>query len=151
MGFDMENSSADDPIAIVISLLNSFEPSSDDTEFRLCRLFERFRSLPDRHRASSAMFSLLERFPNAEFGSPGPLVHELEAIPSYLPLLRGSVRRRPTHLTVWMINRVLNTDLPNEQREVWLSVLRGTIQHPLATEQARRSAEDFLEHQKAKF
>lgn len=140
---------ADDPIAIVIAALNSFEPSRDDTDnlYRLYQLFEGFRSLPDRHRAALAMFSLLERFPDAEFGSPGPLVHELEAIPGYVPLLRGSVRRQPTYHTVWMVNRLLNTKLPSDQRESWLSELRAALEHPLASEQTRRSAEEFLEHQ----
>jgi hypothetical protein len=96
------------------------------------------------------MFDLLERFPDAEFGSPGPLIHEREAIPGYLPLLRESVRRRPMHLTVWMINRVLNTNLPSIQRGAWLSELRAALEHPLASEQTRRFAEDFLEHQSAK-
>jgi hypothetical protein len=95
------------------------------------------------------MFGLLERFPDAEFGSPGPLVHELEAIPGYLPLLRDSVRRQPTYHTVWMINRLLNTKLPSEQRASWLLELRAAPEHPLASEQTRRSAEDFPEAQRA--
>jgi hypothetical protein len=33
----------------------------------------------------SAATALLERFPDAEFGSPGRLVQELPAIPGYLP------------------------------------------------------------------
>ncbi|WP_334484472.1 hypothetical protein [Bradyrhizobium algeriense] len=139
-----------DPITTVIVALNSFEPSPDDTDIRLYQLFEGFRSLPGRDRVAPAMFSLLERFPDAEFGSPGPLVHELEAIPGYLPLLRDSVHRQPTHLTVWMINRVLNANLSSDQRGAWLSELRAVLEHPLASEQTRRSAEDFLEHQGAK-
>ena len=141
---------ADDPITVVIAALNSFEPSRDDTDnlYRLYQLFEGFSSLPDRDRVAPAMFGLLERFPDAEFGSPGPLVHELEAIPGYLPLLRDSVRRQPTHLTVWMVNRLLNTKLPSEQRKSWLSELRAALEHPLASEQTRRFAEDSLEHQK---
>jgi len=97
-----------------------------------------------------AMFFLRERFPDAEFGSPGPLVHELEAISGYLPLLCDSVRRQPTYLTVWMISRVLNSDLRSDQREAWLSELRAALEHPLASAQTRRFAEDVLEHQSAK-
>jgi len=136
---------AHDPIAIVIAALNSFEPSREDTDnvYRPYQLFEGFQPLPDRERVARAMFSLLERFPYAEFGSPGPLVHELEAIPSYLPLLRDSVRRQPTPLTVWMINRLLNTKLPNDERELWISELRAVLEHPLASEQTRTFAEMF--------
>jgi hypothetical protein len=139
----------DDPVAVVIAALNSFEPARDDTEnlYRLYQLFEGFRSLPGRDRAAPAMFSLLERFPDPEFGSPGPLVHEIEAIPGYLPLLRDSVHRQPMHLTVWMVNRLLNTNLPSDQRASWLAELRAALEHPLASEQTRIFAQDFLEHQ----
>jgi hypothetical protein len=108
---------ADDPIKAVIDALNAFQPGRDDIDNvpRLYDIFGDFGSLPHRERAMPAMFFLLERFPDAEFGSPGPLVHELEAIPGYLPLLRDSVRRQPTYRTVWMINRVLNTNLPSDQ------------------------------------
>ena len=142
----------DDAIANLIEALNSFAPGRDDTDnlYRLYDLFEGFGSLPDRERVAPAMFSLLERFPDAELGSPGPLVQELEAIPGYLPLLRDSVRRQPTHYTVWMINRLLNTSLPSDQRESWLSELRTALVHPLASEQTRLFAKDFLEHQARK-
>lgn len=139
---------ADDTIATLIAALNSFEPGRDDTDnlYRLYQLFEDFRSLPDRDRAAPAMFGLLERFPDAEFGSPGPLVHELEAIPGHLPLLRDSVRRQPAYHTVWMINCLLNTELPSEQRELWLSELRTAFVHPLALEQTRKAAERYLSY-----
>lgn len=139
----------DDAINDIIAALNTFEPGHDDTD-NLCRLYEifsDFRSLPQRGRAMPAMFFLLERFPDAEFGVPGPLVHELEAIPDYLPLLRDSVRRQPTSYTVWMINRLLNTTLPGEQRESWLSELRAALDHPLASEQTRKAAERYLIYQ----
>jgi hypothetical protein len=142
---------ADDPIDSIIAALDKFEPSDYDADnlVRLCEIFNGFRSLRQRARGMPAIFSLLERFPDGEFGSPGPLVHELEAIPDYLPLLRDSLRRQPTQLTVWMVNRLLNTELSNDQREAWLAELRAAFEHPLASEQTRETAEDFLEHQRS--
>ena len=142
----------DDPLDRIIAALDKFEPSDYDAHnlVRLCEIFSGFRSLRQRGRGMPAIFSLLERFPDAEFGSPGPLVHELEAIPDHLPLLRDSLRRRPTHVTVWMVNRLLNTELSRDQREAWLSELRAASEHPLASEQTRKFAEEFLEHQKVK-
>ena len=136
---------ADDPIKAVIDALNAFQPGRDDIDNvpRLYDIFGDFGSLPHRERAMPAMFFLLERFPDAEFGSPGPLVHELEAISGYLPLLCDSVRRQPTYRTVWMINRVLGTDLPSDQRAAWQSELRAALEHPLASALTRRFAEDF--------
>jgi hypothetical protein len=77
-----------------------------------------------------------------------PRGQELEAIPGYLPLLCDSVRRQPTYHTVWMINRLLNTKLPSEQRESWLSELRAALEHPLASEQTRKAGDRYLTYQK---
>ena len=138
-----------DPVDDIIAALNRFEAARDETDNigRLWDIFGDFGSVPERGRAMPAMFSLLERFPDAEFGSPGPLVHELEAIPGYLPLLRESLRRRPTPHSVDMINRLLNSDLPAGQRASWLSELRAAFAHPLASEQTRMAAKLYLEHQ----
>jgi truncated hemoglobin YjbI len=47
-----------------------------------------------------------------------------------------------------MINRLLNTKLPSEQRDSWLSELRAALKHPLASEQTRKAAESYLTYQK---
>jgi hypothetical protein len=87
---------------VVINALLEFRPSDDATESvrRLYQILCEFAAIPGRARAVPAMFSLLERFPEAEFGSPGPIVHELEAISEYRVALRGSLHRQPTLLTV---------------------------------------------------
>jgi hypothetical protein len=139
----------DDRINDIISELDTFEPTDYDAEnlSRLYEIFTDFCSLPDRAQVMPAMFSLLERFPDAEFGSPGPLVHELEGIPGYEPMLRDSLSRQPTYHTVWMVNRILNASLPDDQRETWLSELRAAREHPLARDQTRNAVDDSLEHQ----
>jgi hypothetical protein len=144
---------ADSRIVALIAALNSFEPSRDDIDklYDLYRLFEGFHSLPDRDRVAPALFGLVERFPDRESGSSGPLDHHvgallrwLEAIPSHLPLLRESLHRWPVQHTVWMVIRQLNTTLPRDQTESWLSELRAAAEHPLASAQTRRFAEDSL-------
>jgi len=141
----------DDPIDRIIAALDKFEPSDYDADnlVRVVEIFTGFRSLRQHARGMPAIFSLLERFPDGQFGSPGPLVHELEAIPDYLPLLRDSLRRQPTHLTVLMVDRLLHTKLSNDHREAWLSELRAAFEHPLASEQTRKFAEESLEHQRS--
>jgi hypothetical protein len=80
-------------------------------------------------------------------GSPGPLVHELEAIPGYEPHLRDSVLRQPTDLGIWLVNRILNSEISSDARSGWLQVLQTVLTHPLACNEARRTASDFLAHQ----
>jgi hypothetical protein len=138
-------------IESVIVALQSLVPSDDDSENvgLLYEIFAGFRPQSGRELAMPAMFALLERFPDAEFGSPGPLVHELEAIAGYEKLLRESLHRQPTDLTVWMVNRILNAKLTQEQRDMWLNELRLAAKHSRSSESTRESAAEFLEHQGA--
>jgi hypothetical protein len=138
-------------INVVIAALESFQPTDNGTQNvgMLYEIFRGFRSLNAREGVMPAIFSLLERFPEADLGSPGPLVHELEAIAGYQPLLRELLHRQPTDLTVWMVNRILNSELPAEQRELWLSELESAGKHPRSRESTSESVKDFLEHQNA--
>jgi hypothetical protein len=91
-------------VEATIAALNAFLPADDGKDIaRLYEIFEGFGSLAGRERAIGPIFELLERFPDADFGSPGPLVHELEAMDGYQVFLRESIRRRPTATTVWMV------------------------------------------------
>jgi hypothetical protein len=90
---------------------------------------------------------LLERNSEADLGSPGPVVHALEAIPGYEPFLLESLRRIPTYYTVWMINRILNVELPAEERAKWLAELKQARHHPDADDAVVASVADFLKHQ----
>jgi hypothetical protein len=65
------------------------------------RGFERLTELTDslmiipaglREKAIPEMFDIMERLPDADLGSPGPLVHTLEALPRYEDELVRSVR-----------------------------------------------------------
>jgi hypothetical protein len=93
-----------------------------------------------------AMFDLMERFDRADLGSPGPLVHTIEGWPGqYEDLLADSIRRKPAPLTVWMVNRILNTQ--PDDAEVWLDLLRGVGDHPAASAQVKADAAGFLRYQ----
>ncbi|MFG3604731.1 hypothetical protein [Micromonospora chersina] len=63
----------------------------------------------DPERWTPLLYSLIERLDDADMGSPGPIVHSLETWSGYRPLLAESLRRKPTPLTLWMANRLLNT------------------------------------------
>jgi len=87
----------------------------------------------------------MERLDEADLGSPGPLVHTLEAWSGYRPLLAESSHRKPSPLTVWMANRVLNTDPPDAPE--WLELLRRATGHPAACAHTQADARSFLEYQ----
>jgi hypothetical protein len=135
----------------MIAALDGFEPDSgyDENQFRLYPITEGFEELPDRERVAPAMFALMERFPDAHLGTPGPLVHSIELLgmERYEPLLIDSVRRQPVDLNVWMVNRILNTNLEPEHRRRLLDLMRSVPHHPKVPPRVAESARDFLEHQ----
>jgi hypothetical protein len=135
------------PIDSVILALNAFEPVDYDVENigTLYAIFQDFQSIPDRQQAIPAMLSLLERFPDAELGNPGPIVDELEVIAGYESQLIKSLHRQPTDLTVWMVNRVLNSNLSAPEQAIWLAELKAAGQHPKSSDSTKEWVEEFLE------
>ncbi len=96
----------------------------------------------DQHKkrdAIPAIFKFFESHPDKDLGSPGPLVHFLEEENDYLSELEQSVLRKPTDLTVWMINRILN-GADSKERGRWLAILDKIINNSNADIEARESA-----------
>ena len=88
----------------------------------------------------------MERLDGVDLGTPGPLVHTLEAWRgSYEPLLAESVRRKPTPLSVWMVNRILNAQPPDA--ESWLALLWSVADLPAASAATKAQAEQFIKYQ----
>jgi len=123
-------------------------PGFDGKE-RLHALTEQLMTLPQPERGLRALFDVMERMPSADLGSPGPLVHTLERMLGYERELVESVKRRPTFLSLWMVNRILNATRDLEQRQVYLDLLRFAVEHPATTATARLDAQRFLRKQTA--
>jgi hypothetical protein len=63
----------------------------------------------------------IEEHPALDYGAPGALVHFLEEFyqKGYEQRLIESLGRKPTTVTVWMLNRVINgTKLPEQKRNL---------------------------------
>jgi len=115
----------------VISALVSFTPTDmSDSAVRLYKILEGFADIPERNCALPAMFGVLERFPDADLGSPGPLVSAIECIPEYESELAASLARKPAFLSVWMAGRILNGSKSPIERVFWLSRLREASARP---------------------
>jgi hypothetical protein len=96
------------------------------------------------------LFGVMERMPDADLGSPGPLVHTLESLKEYEAELMRSVRRSPSLLSVWMVNRILNTEVPNDLRPSYMSLLNEASTRPDVPKAVRHDARDFFELQTRK-
>ena len=133
----------------LLSDLQAFAPSDDgaDNVHGLNELLAGFGALPGCERVAPALLALLERHPQADFGTPGPLVHALESQSGYRDLLAASLERQPTELTAWMANRLLNSKLPRNERSEWLKRLTAVTSHSKAAPGVRDSAIRFLDFQ----
>jgi hypothetical protein len=82
-----------------------------------------------------------------DLGTPGPLVHTLESLPDYQEFLVASLRRQPTPLTVWMLNRIINGTTDNQERTAWLQLMQDCLSHPTCSPMTRAEAQVFLDYQ----
>ena len=122
-------------------------PGFDGHE-QLHELTEELMALPQPERAIRALFDVMERMPDADLGSPGPLVHTLERmLGHYERELVESIKRRPSPTAIWMVNRILNATRVPEQRRFYIDLLRFAAEHPKAPESARYEAQHFIEYQ----
>lgn len=101
----------------------------------------------DPHWATPLLFETMERLHAEDLGAPGPIVHFLEKIGGYEEELRRSLRRRPTHYTVWMANRIANDPAAADDRAGWLSELRQVAGRPDVDEELRAEAADYVQFQ----
>ena len=112
---------------------------------RLNQLCNEIEALEVAEPVFEALFSTLERLDGCDLGSPGPIVHALEAMPGYEQFLNISVSRKPTPLTVWMINRAMNGDPADDVK--WIQLLKQTLTHTKASATVKEEAAEFLEFQ----
>lgn len=136
----------------LLAALDAFRPGDDpdETMRALSQTVSRGRPGLDPVRFRRAVFALLERFPDAEFGTPGALVHEVERRPGFEAELEASLARQPTFLTVSMVNRLMNlTEAPAALLR-WSTVLDGVTAHPRAPDWVQKAARRYLEHQRAR-
>ena len=135
----------------MIAALGAFEAGPKDhlAEHDLYQITDGFDNLGDKARVVPFMFSVMERCVEADLGNPGPLVHCIESLgyEHYLGQLVDSVRRKPTYLNVWMVNRILNADIPEDHRQLLLGLLRHVSISPAASAPIAEQANGFLQHQ----
>jgi hypothetical protein len=126
--------------------LFKIEPDKQGSHLsKLYELTEASRSAAADALTHRAVFAYLERYHDADLGTPGSLVHFLEsAYPSYTDELLASIARRPTDLTLWMANRILNGKPTPELKAGLIRALREAGARSDVSEVVRNSAVHFL-------
>ena len=113
---------------------------------RLKELCRHLGSMPTRV-AAPMILGFIERFTTPtkfdaryDLGTPGPLVRTLEGLAGYESFLVESLKRRPAPLTIWMVNRILHESRRTTRYHVFLSVLRGVLDHPSTPPEIKEEA-----------
>ncbi len=96
--------------------------------------------------AMPILFGVMERLQDCDLGSPGPLVTAIEMMPQYEKHLIASVKRKPTHLNLLMVNRLLNVTEDEATRRELRELFVQALKHAEASPATKSQAEDFLYH-----
>jgi len=120
---------------------------SDDFVGRSSELVDGWSSAGASIEMIDPILSFIERHPDIDFGSPGPLVHFVERFygNGYERKLLDSIQRQPTPLTTWMLNRVVNGTKAPSARSALIDAMRAISVHPLADDSTRAAANRFVE------
>ncbi len=136
----------------VSKVLAALEPSDFDPRESDATGIEALSALGDEIRARELgscfndVFLFMERLDDCDLGNPGPLVHALEAVGGYEEHLFASLERKPTPLTLWMLNRIINVASETEKPAL-MRRLEASATHSNASESARQDATHFLRFQ----
>jgi hypothetical protein len=130
--------------------LSAFNIGDDNYMERLYEITDALEGETDNGTCADALYSLLERYPDVDFGSPGPIVHNLERNRFHRDKLPISVQRQPGYLNVWMVNRILNDNLSDAERMHWTHALADVVDNPKAADNIKGKAKKYLVFQQAK-
>src|SRR5579872_2035699 len=111
--------------------------SSDDFPSSSAELAEAWSTAAVGVETVDPILEFMEAHPNLDYGMPGALVHFVEEFyqKGYEERLVKSINRKPTMLTVWMLNRVINgTHEPTTKKHL-ISTMRQAVSNPNADRQ----------------
>lgn len=135
-----------------IDIINSYTPLDIDdprTDANyLYELTDQLKKDKEEILAIEPILRLIEKYPTTDFGSPGPLVHFIERfMGQYEEKLLESLDRRPTPLTVWMLNRVINGAKKKATRLTLIKKMESINQNPNVDNETKEEAMTFLKFQ----
>ena len=120
--------------------------SAEDFPGRSAELVDRWTALKVGAEALEPILRFMEEHPSVEFGMPGSLVHFAERFygSGYEEKLLGSLSRKPTGHTVWMLNRLINGAKVPATRKRYVAMMAEAKSHPQADSWTRERIDHFL-------
>ncbi|HVU15531.1 MAG TPA: hypothetical protein VHD32_01300 [Candidatus Didemnitutus sp.] len=136
-------------VASFMSSLRSYDPSED--ALPITKLYPMVGPIEKEESAVEAfgeIFAFFERHPEADLGSPGPLVHLIEShVGKYEDLLAASLKRKPSVTTVTMAHRILNAHRSSKERNELMALLADVSGNPDSSDYVREQARHYHECQ----
>jgi hypothetical protein len=121
--------------------------SADDFASSTAKLIETWSTADVDVESVEPILRFMEEHPTLDYGMPGPLVHFIEEfyLKGYEEKLIESVSRKPTMMTVWMLNRVLNGTEEPAKRQPLVRAMRQAASNPKANQATLERIQGFLE------
>lgn len=138
--------------AEIIEELKRFEPvdeeSLESNELLLDTILEDLFENEDASLVIPSLFELLENYPDADFGAPGTIVHTLEGFEGqYEEQLFLSLSRRPSPLSVLMLNRIINSLSDTKKKKDYIELLHQLSISESINQNAKEEAKSFYNYQ----
>ena len=133
-------------VAQILAEIQGVDLGRDDYLLRLDDLCNEIAAAEDRSSAIQPILRFMEQHPGDDLGAPGPFVHLLEKLPGYERELLMSLRKAPTALTIWMLNRIINVSTGDTKARL-LALMREVAGNASADAGARQAAADLLRYQ----
>jgi len=133
-----------------ISKVRKFSPTGDETADlqALRELLDQLGELQRDPNVRRELIAIFETHPNADLGSPGPIVHSLEKAPidEHINLLAESLKRRATTMTIWMAERCFRSELSEINRTKLLDALHAAREQGASGQVANSIEEAIAEY-----
>jgi hypothetical protein len=114
-------------------------------------LVDELKRIEHPRRVVPHFFHWFEANSQFDLGCPGPFVSFIEQERDYFDLLVASIHRKPTDITVWMVNRIANGETDSGEVSRWVDLLQSAVRHPLAHQDTVESALGFVRHQASRW
>lgn len=122
---------------------------TDDFEYEADICIEQLENMNTGIESVKELFGLIERHPLSDFGGPGSIVYYLEQFSGkgYEDLLEGSIKRKPTVVTILMLNRLING---SDDADKYLSIMKTVLERTDTENEIKELANEFLLYQHSK-
>lgn len=122
---------------------------TDDFEYEADKCIEQLENMNTGIESVKELFELIERHPLSDFGGPGSIVYYLEQFfgKGYEGLLEESINRKPTVVTILMLNRLING---NDDADKYLSLMKTVSERTDTENEIKELANEFLDYQRSK-